>query len=331
MRRDMFKHSAKRKSKSTFKNLIKNVFYFTAATLIVGAADNYTNNNRITRTADSPAELSKGGWKDAFIRTKEALKDKDLATSAAAVAYYTTLTFFPALLGLATVYATFAGPQQLAPAIAALQGIMPDAIHDIIKTQLGPLTEANAGTVGIAALISIAALLWTTSGGLQNLVKATNYAYEEEETRNIIALRLLNIVLSAILIVLGGLILFILLLQPDALQKWGWPSLLADSFTVLRWPAVIILLSIVLSVIYRYAPNRRNPRWQWVSWGATAATIIWVIASVLFFLYVQNFGNFNRSYGTFAGIIILMIWFNISSLIVLLGAQVNKKLEEVAA
>ncbi|HEX8226896.1 MAG TPA: YihY/virulence factor BrkB family protein [Candidatus Saccharimonadales bacterium] len=279
--------------------------------------------------ADSPADLSSKGWKVALKRTKNALKDKQLSTQAAGMAYYATLTFFPALLGAATIFATFAGPETLLSVIDGLKNIVPPTIYDVIDQQLRPLANAKQGSLGIAALVSVAALLWTTSGGIQHLVKATNVAYEVKETRGLVKRRLTSIALSGVLLALGAAIVVTLILQGSALESLGAPGFIADIFPVVRWPLLIILLSIVLSVIYRYAPNRDAPGWSWVSWGATAATVIWLAGTILFFYYTQNFGNFNKSYGVFAGIIVMMIWFNLTSLIVLIGAQVNKKLEEV--
>ncbi len=278
---------------------------------------------------DSPADVTTTGWKEALLRTKQALQDKNIATAAAGLAYYATLTFFPAVLGLATVYTSIAGGQALLDVIRGLEHFVPAAIRDILETQLSPLANARPTSLGIAAATSLAAVLWTTSGGLQNLVKATNIAYEAKETRGMIKLRLLSIALSIALLILGGVIVVLLLLQGDALTRAGFPEPVATLFPILRWPLLIVVISLILSLIYRYAPNREKPKWSWVSWGATAATIIWLIATVLFFFYTQNFGNFNKSYGTFAGIIIMMVWFNVTALIILVGAQVNKKLEEV--
>lgn len=279
--------------------------------------------------ADSPADLTARGWKAALLRTKQALKDKQLSTQAAALAYYATLTFFPALLGAATVTATFTSPQNLLNLIDKLQGLVPPAIYDLVHQQIAPLASAPKSSIGIAAVVSVAALLWTTSGGLQNLIKSTNIAYDAHENRNFIKLRLLSIVLSVVLLILGAAILVTLLLDGGALRQLGFPGAVAGLFPILRWPLLVVLISLLLSLIYRYAPNRKAPRWSWVSWGATAATIIWLLGTALFFLYAQKFGNFNKTYGIFAGIIILMTWFNLSALIVLVGAQVNRKLEEV--
>ncbi|MDB5181303.1 MAG: hypothetical protein JWP13_66 [Candidatus Saccharibacteria bacterium] len=290
----------------------------------VGSAAEYSGE-----AADSPADLTKRGWKAALLRTKQALKDKDLSSHAAALSYYATLTFFPAVLGLATVYTSIAGGQALLNLLSELELVVPPAIQDLLQTQLAPLANANQKSLGLATVVSLATVLWTTSGGLQNLVKALNVAYDAEETRNFVKLRLSSILLSVVLLIFAAIILVLLVLQGDALYAWGVPTMVANLFPILRWPLLVIVISLVLAIVYRYAPNRVDPKWSFVSWGSTAATIIWLIGTALFFFYAQNFGNFNKSYGTFAGIIVLMIWFNLSSLIVLVGAQVNKKLEEV--
>jgi membrane protein len=279
---------------------------------------------------DSPVQVSKSGWKEALKRTKNALKDKQLATQAAGLAYYTTLTFFPAIIGAATVYATFAGPEALMSVIRGIGDVFPESVYEIVDKQLSPLTEASRTTLGLAAVLSVLTLLWTTSGGLQNLVKATNYAYDERESRGLIKLRLLSLALSAVLLPLGTAILLLLLAQPDALQALGAPEWMANSFSILRWPLLVIILSVILALIYRYAPNRKAPKWSWVSWGAVAATVIWLAGTVAFFYYTQHFGRFQQTYGVFAGIVVLMVWFNLSALIVLIGAQVNRKLEDVS-
>lgn len=277
--------------------------------------------------ADTPAELPKQGWKTAFKETKKALKDKDISTAAAGLAYYGTITFFPALVGVATCFTYFADPATLLRVIDSLKAVVPGPIADLLRTQLAPLAATNKGTLGWAAIISIGLLLWTTSGGVQNLIKAMNKAYDIRESRNLVKLRLASIVLSGGLLVFVAATLGLLVLKGNVLEAWGWPRLLAVLFPWLRWVLLAALISAGLAFIYRYAPDRPDPRWQWVSWGAVAAAVIWMAGSAAFFIYAQNFADFGKTYGTFAGIIILMTWFNLSSLIIVLGAQVNHNLE----
>jgi membrane protein len=283
----------------------------------------------VEKAADNPAELPASAWKLTLQRTMKALKDKKLALTASSLAYHATLTFFPAALGAATIYANFAGTDALRQAIDSTKVLLPRAMYELIHAQLLPLTQASHKSLAVASILSIAALIWTTSGGLQNLIEATNIAYSVDESRNVIKLRLLAVLMSIALLAFGAVVLPLLLLQGTALTSLHAPHIVAVIFPILRWPLLIGLISIALSFIYRYAPNRQEPRWQWVSWGAAAATIIWLAGSAVFFIYAQNFANFNKTYGIFAGIIVLMSWFNLSSLIIILGAQVNHELEKV--
>lgn len=284
--------------------------------------------DKATEHAKNPTELSGSAWKRVLLQTKTALKDKDLSTMAAGLAYYATLSFFPVALGSAALYASLVSPDALRTAIDGLQGIVPDAIYSLIDTTLSPLANVSKSSTIVATIISILALLWTTSGGVQSLVKATNVTYDTEETRNPVKLRLASVFISIGVLILGSAAVILLVLRGDALENWGLPHVLAISFPYVRWILLLLIITTALAFIYRYAPNRSNPRWQWVSPGALAASLLWVAVTALFFLYAQKFGSFNETYGIFAGLVVLMIWFNVSSLIVLIGAQVNKKLED---
>lgn len=278
--------------------------------------------------ADNPAELSSTGWKTTLKLTKQALKDKNLSLTAAALGYYATLSFFPVALGCAALYASVVSPAALRSAIDGLQGIVPAAVYQLIDTQLSPLARASQSSTIVATILSVVALLWTTSGGLQNLIKATNITYDAKETRTFIKLRATSLLLSVGLLLFGALAVVLLVLKGSALESWGWPHLIAALFPYLRWLLLLLLVTVGLALVYRYAPNRPEPRWQWVSWGAAAASLIWLLGTLAFFIYAQNFANFNKTYGIFAGLVVLMTWFNLSGLIVLVGAQVNKKLED---
>ena len=118
------------------------------------------------------------------------------------------------------------------------------------------------------------------------------------------------------------------LLGGDLLGSIGLPEWLVLTFSIARWFLLAIVMSVGLAVIYRYAPDRQKTRWQWVSWGAIIATLLWLVATAVLFIYIQNFANFSQSYSLFAGIIVLMMWLNYTGLIVLVGAEVNHQLEK---
>lgn len=275
--------------------------------------------------------MDKKDWRIALKRTWQALKDKDLASRAASLAYYATLTFFPAALGIVTIMALIVGPEQMLQNIQDLHRFMPKEIAEVVDAQITPLLKSQPSKIGLAAVTSIGLVLWSTSGGIQNLIKAVNMTFEEEETRGFVKLRIISLAFSAGALLLGVLVIGLLLAQASSLQGLGAPQLVVTVFPYLRWAILVVIITLVLAVLYRYAPDRTEPRWQIVSWGATAATIIWLAGTALFFYYVQHFANFGKTYGTFAGIFVLMTWFNLTSLIILICGQVNKKLEEQTA
>jgi membrane protein len=294
--------------------------------LAFSAADEPKGHRHTTK---NPHDLSKKGWKAAVKRTKEALKDKELGMMAAGLAYYATLTFFPALLGVVTIFALTSSPDDILRAIDSVKAVIPPEIANLVKTQLEPLASTSSHTLGWAAVVSFVFVLWSTSGGVQNLVKATNTTFEVDENRSFIKLRLISLLFSLAGLIGVAIMLSLLVLNATALEKLGMPDVIVTIFPALRWVLLLLLITLGLAVVYRYAPNRPNPRWQIVSWGAVMATILWTVGTIAFFIYVQKFANFGKTYGTFAGIVILMTWFNLSAFITLLGAQVNKKLEEV--
>ena len=280
--------------------------------------------------ASNPLELSKTDYKAALSETKSALQDKNLPMLAAGVAFFATLAFFPTLAALVSIFSLAADPQQLQNAVQAAEAFLPRDLAELINTQLRASAGRPAANL-FAAILAIAIALWSASSGTQNLIKATNEAYDVDESRGFVKLKLISIVLVLAGVVVGIPLIFLVALQGEWLIALGAPTWLANSFLVLRWVLIAVLMSVALAAFYRYGPDRRDAKWQWVSWGAAAAIVIWLIGTLLFFLYAQNLGNFSKSYGIFAGIIVLMTWFNLSAFIFLLGAQVNHRLETKTA
>jgi membrane protein len=114
----------------------------------------------------------------------------------------------------------------------------------------------------------------------------------------------------------------------DWLAGLGVPGYLVMFLSIVRWLLLIGIIMLALAALYRYGPNRQNPKWQWVSWGAIAATMLWLLATIAFFVYARYFAHFSDSYSLFAGIIVMMTWFNLSALTFLIGAEVNHNLEK---
>ena len=278
------------------------------------------------KLADSPAELSIKDWKRALIETKNALGNKNLPILAAGVTYFSTLAFFPLVAALVAIAGFVIASDQIHTVVNALNTYLPKDIASLLSTQLQNVSGKHPANI-VVAIFAILLSIFSISGAIQNAMNATNVAYGTKETRKFFKLKLTSFVLTFGMIALSLLIIPLLLINRDFLLGLGVPSLLAHIFPYARWLLLIVLVTVALAVFYRYAPDRKEPKWQWVSWGAAVATVLWLLGTVLFFIYAQYFAGFSDTYSLFAGIIVLMTWLNLSAFIIILGAEINHRLE----
>lgn len=277
--------------------------------------------------AEDPTQLQWKYWRQALLQTKKAIGDKNLGILAAGVAYFATLSFFPLMVALVSISAFFIKPDQLQDIVAAANIYLPKDIASLITTQLTNLIDKPSVSL-VAGIIAILIALWGISGAVENLVKALNTAYGVRETRNFFTMKLTSLSLTAGTVVLLLIFIPMMGITEDWLAGLGVPGYLVMFLSIVRWLLLIGIIMLALAVLYRYGPNRQNPKWQWVSWGAIAATVLWLLATIAFFVYARYFAHFSDSYSLFAGIIVMMTWFNLSALTFLIGAEVNHNLEK---
>ena len=195
----------------------------------------------------------------------------------------------------------------------------------IIGTQLTQVTSGAGGALGVATVIGILTALWSASSGMKAMITGVNLAYDESESRKFVKLRGLSIVLTLGAMLLMGVALTLIVGFPALADSW--PTALRWTVGGLRWVLLAALLIGALAVLYRYAPDRDEPKWTWVSWGSGIATLLWILASIGFSIYANSFGNYNKTYGALAGVIILMFWLYLTAVIVLVGAELNTEME----
>lgn len=208
--------------------------------------------------------------------------------------------------------------------MAATSHVLPEDARSIIEEQLTRVTSSASATLSLGAIFGLLLTLWSANKGTQALITALNIVYDEPEKRGFIKLNLISLALT--LGIIGFLIVGLAAL-PALLGNLGLPDAIKELASWLRWPILAIAFVVALAVLYRYAPSRDEPRWRWVSWGAVVATIGWLIGSALFSWYVSNFSSYNETYGSIGAVVVLMMWFWLSALIVLLGAEVNAEME----
>jgi membrane protein len=286
-----------------------------------------TGQARHGTRAEQPGQIPARGWLEIAKRVRRQVKEDQVALLAAGVAFYAILALAPALISVVTLYGLVADPaeveQQMEPVIDAL----PEGASDILREQLTTIAEAPATGLSIGLVVSLALTLWAASSGMQGLIKAVNLAYDEPDRRGFVRLRALALAMTLCAIGFTVVAVGLIAVLPAVLGALGLGPAAAAALRWGRWPLLAVLAVIGLAAVYRYAPDRDKPRRRWVSWGAVIAGVLWLAGSALFSFYVSTFGSYNETYGSLAGVIVLLLWLWLSSFVVLLGAEINAEAE----
>ncbi|WP_433161082.1 YihY/virulence factor BrkB family protein [Kribbella sp. CA-247076] len=279
--------------------------------------------------AERPAQIPAAGWWQVVKRAWAEAKADQVPLLAAGVAFFAFLSLFPAIVAAVLTYGLVADPAQIRTQAEDLAAAMPASGRDLLLQQIDALTSAASRSLGIGVAIAVATALWSASGGVGYLLTAVNLAYDEEETRGFVRRKLLalGMTLGAIVFVLLAVALF----AAGAAIGEDVPGPVRIGLQVARFVLAVVLITVALAVIYRVGPSRDAPRLRWVSVGATVATVIWLVASVGFSIYVETFGNYAKTYGSLAAVVILMLWLWLTAYAILLGAEINAESEQQTA
>lgn len=279
------------------------------------------------RDAEWPSEIPAQGWKDIGWRVWSEISEDRVMLIAAGATFYLLLALFPALTAFVSVYGFVADPQTIADQVSYLGGLMPSGGLEIIQGQLESLATQNENALSVGFLVGLAIALWSANNGVKTLFEAMNIAYEETEKRGFFMLNLVSfaftlgaIFIAIAMITMVGVVPAVLAF----LRLDRWAELL---ISLLRWPVLLIAIFIGITLIYRFGPSRRRAKWRWLNWGAIIATVVWVVASIGFSFYLQNFANYNATYGSLGAVIGLMMWTWISVIILIVGAEINAEIE----
>ena len=283
------------------------------------------------RSAHAPSEIPRAGWRDILLRVVHKLGEDNVSLVASGVALNTLLAVFPAMAVLASVYGMFASPAQVAREVSPFYGILPHDAASILQTQLQALARPHDQTLGIGAIVSFVVSIYYSSQGVSALMSATNIAYTERERRGFFKL-----VLVAAGFAMGAVVGFVLMLTltlavPLALQHLPLPEFVNFAVLAIRWVLLWAFAVLGLAIVYRYAPSRQNAQWRWVSWGSVIAATLWLAASVLFSLYIRDFGTYGKTYGALGGVIVLIMWFYLQGFAIVIGAEFNAETEHQTA
>jgi membrane protein len=283
------------------------------------------------RMADEPRQIPRQGWKDILRRTRQQVKEDNISIVAAGVAFYALLAIFPALGAALSLYGFFADPADVSQQLASLGGLLPGDARSVLERQLSEVSAQPQSALSLGAIVGVALALWSAAAGVKTMMTALNIAYEEDEARGFIRYNATALAMTLAAIVSALVAISLVAILPPILEALPLPDWLHWVVSLVRWPVLAVLVIIGLAALYRYGPSRNMARWSWVSWGAVAATILWVVASLLFSWYAANFANYNKTYGSVGAIVVLLMWFYLTAYVVLIGAELNAEMEHQTA
>ncbi|MEP7242680.1 MAG: YihY/virulence factor BrkB family protein [Gammaproteobacteria bacterium] len=279
------------------------------------------------RHANHPKDIPAAGWRDILTRVKAEIGSDHVSLVSAGLAMYALLAVFPGLAAAVAIYGVFASPSDVVEHMQSFSAILPPGTWDLFSHQLQTLAGARQGSLTLAAIVGIAVALWGARAGMSALMVAANIAYAEAEKRGFVRQTILSLAFTLVAVVGFLLVLAIGVVLPLALKVLGtssWVQLLAGA---LRWVALWLVAVVSLSFLYRYAPSRQPARWRWVIWGSAIAASLWILVSVGFAFYVGTFATYGKTYGALGGVIALLMWFYLSSFVIVVGAEINAEME----
>jgi membrane protein len=283
------------------------------------------------RQAIHPLQIPWRGWYDIVWRTYREMQSDRLLSIAGGVSFFVLLAIFPAITALVSAYGLLFSPGTITNNLSLLNDVVPDNVLSIVHEQASRIASNSGSALSIGIVVGILVSLWSAMSGVKAMIDALNVIYEQKETRNFVKLNLVALAFTLVGFAAFLLAIASIIVLPLVLSPIGLGSLTQTLTRIARWPVLLIVLLIGLAVLYRYAPDRRAARWQWVSVGSLFAAMTWIVSSFLFSWYLASFANYNATYGSLGAAVGVMIWLWISTTVMLLGAELNAEIEHQTA
>lgn len=282
------------------------------------------------RKPDSPTDITKPSWVYILRKTLREFSSDQCTDLAASLTYYGTLALFPALLAFVSLLGIIGDAQETTDALLnLLGGLVPP---DTLQTISGPIEElTKSPAAGFGLVTGIVGALWSASGFVGAFGRAMNRIYAIDEGRPVWKLRPVTLLVTVFAVVLAVIAATLIVISGPIARQIGDLVGLGDTavavWNVVRWPILLAIAVVVIAVLYYATPNIKQPKFRWMSIGAFTALVVWALASAGFGFYVTNFGSYNATYGSIAGVIVFLLWIWISNIALLFGAELDAELE----
>jgi membrane protein len=279
----------------------------------------------------TPTDLGKRSWFGTLKRVVSEFRDDNATDWAASLTYYAVLSLFPAFIALISILGLVVDP-------ATITRVITDVVSQLgpssaVETFKGPIEQisSNRSTALVGLIFGLAVALWTASNYVGAFMRASNAIYEREEGRPFWKLRPVQLLVTLVLVLMAALVVLALIVTGPVAQAVGDAVGLGDAavtaWNIAKWPVMLAVVMLMLAILYWSAPNAKPAGFRWVSPGSVVAVVVWIAASVAFAFYVANFGSYNKTYGTLAGVIVFLVWLWITNIAVVLGAELNAETE----
>lgn len=278
--------------------------------------------------ADSPADVPARDWKAILLGVGKEFNQDQIPLIAAGVTFYMVLALFPALAAFVSVYGLASDPGQVGVQLHRLSHVLPGGAVTVIGGQLAELAKAKPSGLSLGFLVGVLTAIWSANGAAGAIVTGLNIAYEAKERRGFIRRTATSLAITVAMLAFAALAVILLGLASSAGHFIGPHGALIAN--LISWPTIVIILAIGLALLYRFGPCRRSVRLRWITPGAAAVVIVWVIVSAIFSAYVANFGHYNKTYGSLGAAVGFMTWLWLSSMLLLAGAELNAEIEGAA-
>ena len=285
-----------------------------------------TGTNR-KHTAEQPQQIPAWGWWDIAVRVKSDLSRDNVSLVAGGLAMYALLSVVPTLVAALSFYGLLFTPADVLKHTNALSSLLPPQVRDIFNGGLQDVVRRQTGTLTVAAMLAVLVALVSARSGMATLMQAVSIAYQEREKR-----RFFKHLITSVSLTIGAILSVIVMLLLAVAVPMVLKALITNAWVeavvaTLRWALLWAFAVLSLTVTCRFAPARKLGHWRWATWGSVVAATLWVAGSLLFALYLRTFGSYANMYGALGGVVVLLLWFYLSSFFVVLGAEINAEME----
>ncbi len=305
-----------------------------ASLAIVGSAAAIATLGRTvprSRAAKATSRPRRGWsiWRHILFRTYEEINNDRLLALAAGVVFYGLLALFPAITALVSSYALFAKASTINAHLALISSMMPASAYQIVDEQVTRIVMRGTGGLGTAFFGGMALALWSANAGVKAVIDALNICYGAKERRGFFKLNAISLLftvgaISTLLLAIAAVIVLPVVMSFLHVGRYGDVAV-----AWLRWPLLLLLVLLGLAVLYRFGPDIDNARWRWISPGAVFAALAWLGGSALLSWYLASFADYDKTYGSLGAGIGLMMWLWMTSIVVLVGAELNSEIDAV--